>query len=118
MSLFRFAFVTLLAAVAGSTAQSAFATVPYTENFNSDAASWAESTGSAVATWVASGGIAPGGPSGGYITSTRSAFNLPASAFPAVLQARDEFDASNDQFNGNYLASGINHFSTWVWHDT
>ena len=45
MSSTRFASLALLAAVAGTLSQSAYATVPYTENFTSDAANWRDGAG-------------------------------------------------------------------------
>ena len=72
MSSTRLLSLALLAAVAGAISQSAFATVPYTENFTTDAANWRDGAGAASATWVASGG--PDGSS--YITTTASAFFL------------------------------------------
>ena len=113
MSSTRFLSLALLAAVAGTLSQSAFATVPYTENFTSDAANWRDGAGAAAATWVASGG--PDGSS--YITSTASAFFLEDDDPVVVFRGQDGFNSSADAFVGNWITSGINQFSTWVRHD-
>ena len=103
----------LLAVVAGTISQSAFAIVPYTENFTTDAANWRDGAGAAAATWVASGG--PDGSS--YIASTASAFFLDEGDPVVVFRGQDGFNSSADAFVGNWLGSGLNQFSTWVRHD-
>jgi hypothetical protein len=118
MSSIRFLSLALLAAMAGVISHPAFATVPYTENFTSDAANWTDGSGAALATHVASGGIAGGGPDGSsYITSTASAHNIANNAAVVVFRGQDEFNSSAHAFEGDWLGSGINHFSTWVWHN-
>ena len=112
MSLTKSFALALLAAMAVALSQSAFATVPYTENFTSDAANWRD-TNSNLSTFVASGG--PDGSS--YITSTASAFFLDTGNPVVVFRGQDGFNSSADAFVGDWLGSGINHFSTWVWHN-
>lgn len=112
MSSYRFVSLALLATVAGALTQSAFATVPYTENFASDAANWRDGAGAASATWVVSGG--PDGSS--YITSTASAFFLDEGDPVVVFRGQDGFDSSADAFVGNWLGN-VGQFSTWVWHN-
>jgi hypothetical protein len=97
------------------------ATSPYTENFTTNAANWANGAGNAIATYVASGGVANGGPDGSsYITSTESGFNMGVSQMSGitVFQGLQVANASSDKFTGNWLASGIDHFSTYVWQNT
>jgi hypothetical protein len=117
MSASRFVSLALLATVAGALSRSAFATVPYTENFTSDAANWRDGN-SNPATFVASGGpAAVGAPGGSYITSTASAFFLDDNDPVVVFRGQDGFDSSADAFVGNWTSSGINQFSTWIWHN-
>jgi hypothetical protein len=105
--------LTLLAAVAGSFWEPAFATVPYTENFTTDAANWRDGPGAASATWVASGG--PDGSS--YITTSASAYFLNDDDPVVLFRGQDGFNSSADAFVGNWISSGINQFSMWVRHD-
>jgi hypothetical protein len=112
MSSSRFVSLALLAIVAGALTQSAFATVPYTENFTSNTANWRDGS-SNPATFAASGG--PDGSS--HITSTASAFFLDEGDPVVVFRGQDGFDSSADAFVGNWLGTGINQFSTWVWHN-
>src|SRR5262249_8388056 len=109
----RFLCFALLAAVAGAFSQSAFATVPYTENFTTDAASRRDGAGTASANWVASGG--PDGSS--YITTSASAFFLDDGDPVVLFRGQDGFNSSTDAFVGNWISSGINQFSMWVRHD-
>jgi hypothetical protein len=90
--------------------QQAHATVPFTENFTSSAANWADASGQNLATFVPSGG-----PDGSSYVSTP--FNTSASADGdgiIVFRGQDEFNSSNHAFEGNWLAGGINHFSAYV----
>src|SRR5689334_12276662 len=113
MSSSRLLSFALLAAVAGVVSQSAFASVPYTENFTTDAANWRDGAGATSATWVASGG--PDGSS--HITTTASAFFLDDGDPVVLFRGQDGFDSSGDAFVGNWISSGINQFSFWVKHD-
>jgi hypothetical protein len=113
MSLIRLLSFTLLAAVAGGVSQSAFATVPYTENFTTNAANWRDGAGAASATWVASGGS----DGSSYVTTTASAYFLDDGDPVVLFRGQDVFDSSGDAFVGNWISSGINQFSFWVKHD-
>src|ERR1700754_389623 len=99
MSSTRFVSLALLAAVAGPISQPTFATVPFTENFTTDASNWRDGAGAAAATWVASGG--PDGSS--YITSTASAFFLEDDDPVVVFRGQDGFNSSADAFVGNWI---------------
>ena len=103
----------MLATVAGALSQSAFATVPYTEQFTTDAANWRDGAGAASANWVSTGG--PDGSS--YIASTASAFFLEDDDPVVVFRGQDAYNSSADAFVGNWITSGINQFSVWVRHD-
>src|SRR6185312_2431904 len=90
----------IAACVAASFISGAFATVPYTECFTSNASNWADTTGQALATYVPSGG--PDGSS--YITTT---FNVATSADDdgiIVFRGQDEFNSSNHAFEGNWTS--------------
>src|SRR5262249_17479005 len=113
MSSTSFRSLALLAVVAGTFASPAFAvTVPFTENFTSDAANWRDGN-SASPTWVASGG--PDGSS--YISSTASAFFLEDNDPLVVFRGQDSFNSSADAFVGNWITTGVNQFSFWVKHN-
>ena len=113
MSSIRLLSLALLVAAAGAISQSAFATVPYIENFTSDAANWRDGAGAAAAIWAPSGG--PDGSS--HITSTASAFFLEDDDPVVVFRGQDGFNSSADAFIGNWISSGISQFSVWVRHD-
>lgn len=105
-----FVRASLAAVLSTSFVSRVVATVPYTENFTSNSANWADSTGQALATFVPSGG--PDGSS--YISSS---FNTAGSADDdgiVVFRGQDEFASSNHAFEGNWLAGGINYFSAYV----
>jgi hypothetical protein len=112
MSSSRFLSLALLAAVASALSQPAFATVPYTENFTTDAANWRDGN-SVAATYVASGG--PDGSS--YITSSASAFFLDDGDSVVLFRGQQSFNSSANAFTGNWISSGINQFSVWVKHN-
>ena len=87
------------------------ATVPFTENFTSSVSNWADASGQNLAAFVPSGG-----PDGGSYASCT--FNVSTSGDGdgiIVFRGQDEFNSSNDAFEGNWLAGGINHFSAYVW---
>lgn len=98
---------------------SAFAaTVPYTENYGSDAANWYNPAGTAPASWVSSGG--PDASS--YISTTFNFKDLaPGVPFPGnavnLFRAQDEFNSSNHAFEGNWIADGVTEFSFWIRHN-
>jgi hypothetical protein len=105
--------MTLLVAVAGNLSSPAFGlTVPFTENFGSDAANWKDVNG-ATPTWLSRGG--PDGSS--YISTSASAYFLDDGDPVVLFRGQDGFDSSADSFVGNWLANGVNHFSVWVRHD-
>ncbi len=105
-----FASAAIAATLVFSFSPQAYATVPYTENFTSDAANWADNTGQALAAFVPSGG--PDGSS--YITTTFNASGTKDGAGVITFRGQDEFNSSNHAFEGNWLAGGINHFSAYV----
>lgn len=104
----------LVASMLMSWGASAFGvTLPFTEDFNADAADWRDAA-STTLTWVSSGG--PDG--GAYVSGT---FNFASSAqddTPAIARAQDEWNSSGNAFVGDYLFPRANQFSVWVRHDT
>jgi hypothetical protein len=89
------------------------ATVPFTEDFVSSVANWADGPGTNLANYVASGG--PDGSS--YASSTATGLNAADGVRMVVFRGQDEFNSSNHAFEGNWLATGINRFSASVWHN-
>lgn len=89
------------------------ATVPFLEDFSSDASNWFNGAGNAPATWVATGG-----PDGSAHIS--SVANLAAAAVddtPTVLRGQAGFGSSGGAFVGNYLAEGVSEYRAFVRHD-
>ena len=113
MSPSRLLSLALLAAAVSAISHTAFATLPYTENFTTDAANWRDGAGAASATWVASGG--PDG--GSYVTTTANAFALEDNDPVVLFRGQDGFNSSADAFIGNWISSGISGFSFWIKHD-
>jgi hypothetical protein len=100
--------------VAVAAQNSAFATLPYAEQFPADNANWSRDNGNAIpAVWQPNGG--PFGSS--HVSMDYSAFTAPNGSDHILFQARDENNSSNHNFEGNWFADGINQFSMWVRHD-
>jgi hypothetical protein len=90
-----------------------FATSPFTEDFASSASNWADGSGANLANYVASGG--PDGSS--YASSTATGLNAADGVRMVVFRGQDEFNSSSHAFEGNWLATGINHFRAYVRHN-
>lgn len=103
----------LIAIILLAAASRALATAPYTENFTSDVANWANGAGNAFVNYVPSGG--PDGSS--YASTTASAFGAPDGNRFILFRGQDNFNSSGHAFEGNWLTSGILEFSDYVWHD-
>lgn len=88
------------------------ATVPFTENFASSVSNWTTGGGT-PATFQTAGG--PDGSS--YASVTVTLANIPYNAPIIMFRGQDEFNSSNHAFEGDWLASGINRFSVYVWHN-
>lgn len=88
------------------------ATVPYTEEFGSDAANWLNASFGPL-DWNAAGG--PDG--GSHVSTTFNFFNFSAPFSPAQFRGEDDFGASGGNFEGNWISEGIDTFSVWVRHD-
>src|SRR4051794_33567627 len=90
--------------------QAANATAPYTENFSQSVSNWTNGGGT-PALFEAIGG--PDGSS--YVSTTFSPLNIPFNLPIVMFRAQDEFNSSSHAFEGDWLSSGINRVSMWVW---
>lgn len=90
------------------------AVVPFTEDFNNDAANWYNRASTAPVAWNAMGG-----PDGGAYVSTTLNFVefFSAGQAPALFRAQDEFGSSSNALVGDWIADGVGQFSYWVRHD-
>jgi hypothetical protein len=89
--------------------------VPTIEDFDSDVANWADSTGLALLTHVANGG-----PDGSGYASTNFVFDGagggPGGNSVVLFRAQEEFNSSGNAFVGNWVADQINRMSAYVRH--
>lgn len=112
MSKTRCFFLPAIAALCTfSTCSSALALSAYTEHFPTNTASWISP--SAPATFAPAGG--PDGSS--YITVERNPTQISFGSSVTVLTGMDSLNASSDQFVGDWLGSGLTHFSAYVRHN-
>jgi hypothetical protein len=87
--------------------------VPYTENFTSDVANWRDGAN------VAANFAATGGPEGsGYANVNASIVNPTALDQNLILfRGQSNFNSSNHLVEGEWIAGGVNRFSTFVRHN-
>lgn len=102
-----------LCAALTSIAATSAATVPFLEDFKTDAANWRDATGSADLDWAAAGG--PDGSS--YAYGTFNFVNSAPDDTPAVFRGHDEYNSSGNNFVGDWIADGVTEFSFQVRHD-
>ncbi len=95
------------------TATVSAATVPFTEDFPTDASNWRNSGGTVALDWFSAGG--PDG--GSYASGPFNFVHSGANTTPSILRGHDSYDASGDAFVGDWLAAGVTHFSMTVRHD-
>jgi hypothetical protein len=103
---------TLVAALAAALTltQASALVVPFIEDFDSGNSNWLNGA-SASATWLPSGGVE----GGGYITANTTVVNT---GFGAIsFRGNAASDASGDAFVGDWIAGGVNLFSTYVRHN-
>lgn len=104
--------VGVCAAMAAAGASVHAATNPYTEEFPTNAANWADGASQAL-TWNAAGGM--------FGSHVRAPANFQAITTAnetlTVFRAHDDFGSSGNNFFGNYLADGVTQFSAWIHHD-
>src|SRR3954470_3372839 len=105
-------YAVFLITVVGLVPRSASATVAFTEQFASSVSNWTTG-GGAAATFQTAGG--PDGSS--YASVTFTLANIPYGAPLVTFRGQNEFNSSNHAFEGDWLASGINRFSAYVWHN-
>ncbi|MGD9633778.1 MAG: hypothetical protein AB7U97_10920, partial [Pirellulales bacterium] len=89
--------------------------VPTIENFNVDAANWADNSGLALLNHVASGGA-----DGSAYASADYAFSSGGGAggtSAVVFRAQDEFNSSGNAFVGNWVADKITKLTVQVRHN-
>jgi hypothetical protein len=103
----------ILAIMAAAFCHPARATVPFTEDFASGVSNWGDGSGVSLATFVANGG--PDGSA--FASSTATAFNFADDNPVVVFRGQHAFNSSSHAFEGDWLGSGINQFSAYVWHD-
>jgi hypothetical protein len=89
-------------------------TVPFTEDFATDAANWRDSGSVSDLTWVSAGG--PDG--GSYASASFSFVDLTDLDTPALFRAHSAFGSSGGAFAGDWDASGVSSLSMMVRHDT
>jgi len=89
------------------------ATVPFVEDFTSDASDWHDASGAALLDWVASGG--PDGSS--HAQTTFSLMTANEGDTPLIFRAQDKWNSSGGAFNGNWIADGVHEFRAFVRHD-
>ncbi len=88
------------------------ATLPFLEDFALDTAGWRDIDNGPL-TWVSSGGR-----DGGSYVTTDYLVPDPIPVFGASLfRAQDEFDSSDGNFFGDWIADGVREFSYWIRHN-
>lgn len=108
--------VAMLVVVGIGTRSASAVTVPFTEDFSTNASDWRDSAGLVNATWVATGG--PDG--GGYISTTFNFMSSGAMDTPALFRAHDEYGASGSSggaFVGNWVTAPVQSAGIWVRHN-
>jgi hypothetical protein len=95
--------------------QSQALVVPFIEDFESNNANWATTSGSVFANWVESGGV----DGGGYISASATVpTQPPGGGFGFIaFRGNDANNASGDAFVGNWLEGGVTLFTTYVRHN-
>lgn len=89
------------------------AVASFTEDFATNSAGWRDSAGLQDLGWSSTGSS-----DGGSFATTSFNFAQSASnATPVLFRAQDEFNSSNGAFAGDWVATGIDEFSAFVYHD-
>lgn len=100
----------LLAAMSGAASGSI---TSFVETFDSDAANWRNSDGSAVLDWFPAGG--PDGSA--YASGTFNLINATGGFPPTVIRGQLGFGSSGGSFAGDWIAAGVTGFSFEFRHD-
>lgn len=109
------ALAAAFAAAFGIAGNAAALTVPFTEDFASDAAGWEDASNGPL-TWNAAGG--PGGSS--YVATSFNYFGFsnPFGGGPVVFRASQSDGASGGAFVGDWLTGGVGAVTAWVYQET
>ena len=89
------------------------ATVPFTEEFQMDAANWYDGAGSSELPWAPSGG--PDG--SGHVFAALSLVAASEGDTPVLFRAQDKWGSSGGAFEGDWIADSVLRFSCLVRHD-
>lgn len=99
------------AALATSAAQAVV--VPFTEDFDTDSASWFNAAVTGPVDWAGAGG-----PDGGAYATTSANFQFNgAGDNPPLFRGEDSFNSSGDSFVGDWITDGVTEFSFSVRHN-
>ena len=88
-------------------------TVPFTEEFETDAAGWYDTSETLLLTWASDGG--PDNSS--HVLGAFNFLNSAPGDTPLLFRAQDEFNSSGGAFEGNWITGGVSEFSAFVRHD-
>jgi MYXO-CTERM domain-containing protein len=106
-----FATISVLAL---ATSSALAVTNPFTESFNSSSANWSSASAFTAMTYFASGGVG----NSGYAGSSVSFTGQTTGAQPILARAQSNFSSSNNEFFGNWIASGVAQLSLSVRQNT
>jgi hypothetical protein len=87
--------------------------VPFTENYATNASGWVTAL-NAAPTYVATGG--PNGAGDSYISSLHTLTS--ATGASTIFRGNDSNDASGDGFVGNWVSAGLTQLSFWIRHNS
>jgi hypothetical protein len=104
----------MAAALLGAGKASAL-TLPFTEDFGANNASWEDGANN-PATWQSAGG--PDGGSYASVNFNYFGFSSPFGGGPVIFRANDNDNASGDAFVGDWMAGSVVMVSAWVYQTT
>lgn len=88
------------------------ATVPFTEQFETDVAGWANSAGDGLLMYVVTGG-----PDDDSYASTQLVPAGSGDSSVVLFRAQDEFNSSGNALAGNWIAEGVGQLTAYVRHN-
>jgi len=88
-------------------------TLPFTEDFAADAASWRDAAGTSTLDWFSSGGV----DDGAYASGVFNFVNAQDGDTPITLRGHAAFGSSGGAFVGDWLDEGVSELSFFVRHD-
>ncbi|TVQ32678.1 MAG: hypothetical protein EA376_04755 [Phycisphaeraceae bacterium] len=93
---------------------SAFAlTVPFTEDFDTDAANWRDAPGASTLDWFGAGGV----DNGPYASGVFNFVNTQDEDTPILLRGQAGFNSSGGAFVGDWIDGGVTELSFFLRHD-